>query len=234
MSPVSSSSEVCTMTLFGYRRTVNAKPPQGDTTVRPCLELLEDRVAPAVIGTTTNVAISISPNLLSLTAVETITATVTQQDTNGMPVSVGSVVFNVNNQQGTVPLNSNGQASFTATLPLFAVATNQTVLASYGSTIIGPPTVNLLFVGSQFLSPVYLNMFNEVFPSQVTFGTQPNGTFSPGISFNSASGETNAVTVFFLPVDFNYIDPGRIQSITIGGFTLPGSFSSVFGIQQLG
>lgn len=203
-------------------------PARRDTRVRPCLEHLEDRMVPAAIDTTTNVAIAITPNLFGHTATETITATVTQLGSN-TPVTSGNLNFNLNNQQGTVPLNSNGQATFSVSLPLFAVVNNQTLLASYGGATAGINT----FESSAFLSPVYLNMLNGVFASQITFGTPPTPT-PPTTPFNSASGEKDAITLLFLPVDFNYIDPGRIDTIDIGGFTIPGAFATVFGIQQLG
>jgi hypothetical protein len=188
------------------------------------LECLEDRLALNNFLTTTNVAISITPNLLSRTAIETITATVTQQGT-AAPVTNGTVAFNVNNQTATAGLNSNGQAAFSVALPLFAVANNQTLQANFQGATVGPDT----FSGSVFLSPVYLNVWNASFPAQITFGTPTSTT-----SFQSSGGETDDVSVFGSHLKFNYIDPGRITTISWFGFTFPGSFSAALGVPQLG
>ncbi len=218
------------MTLFGWLRKNNGKQSQGgnlsrrSTSARPRLEELEDRVTPAVFDTTTNVAITISPNFLSRTATETITATVTQVPqlgtTTPVPVAAGTVNFNVNGQTGTAALNSSGQATFSTNLPLYAVVGGQTVEADYQGATTNTDTFNF----SSFLSPVYLNALNAVFTSQITFGTPPTTTFSP--SFNSAGGETNNISLFGLPIKFNYVDPGTIENFTLLGLTLPGSFSS--------
>jgi hypothetical protein len=215
------------MTLFGWLRGINAMlvrrrgqasrnaPVQQGVTIRPRLECLEDRLAPSDFLTTTNVAISITPNMVTRTANETITATVTQQGTT-TPVTAGTVAFNVNNQMATAGVNSNGQAAFSVSLPLYAVATNQTVEASYQGTTVGSDT----FLGSQFLAPVYLNVMNWVFASQITFET-PTSTSS----FQSSGGETDNVSLFGLSVKFNYVDPGTIDNFAVLGFTLPGSLS---------
>ncbi len=107
---------------------------------------------PTTFNTTTNVALSITPSFFARTATETITATVTQAGTT-TPVTSGNVSFNVNGQTGTAALNSAGQASFTTTLPLYAVADNQTLQAFYAGATVGSDTFN----SSVFLSPVYLN-----------------------------------------------------------------------------
>jgi hypothetical protein len=225
-----------TMTLLGWLRENNGylarRSGQGSrstavqrgATIPPRLEHLEDRLSPTNFLTTTNVAISITPNVLTRTANETITATVTQQGT-ATPVTNGTVAFNVNNQMATAGLNSNGQAIFSVSLPLFAVATNQTLQVNYQGATVGSDT----FDDSVFLSPVYLNLMNEFLPSQITYGTPTSTT-----SFQSSGGETNNISFFGLAVKFNYIDPGRIQTIAIGGFTFPGVFATAFGIQQLG
>jgi hypothetical protein len=219
------------MTLFGWLRGINGKharrsgqssrsePMRRGATIRPRLEPLEDRLAPASLATTTNVAISITPNALAATANETITATVTQQGTT-TPVTSGNIAFNVNNKMGTATLNSNGQATFSVALPLIAVALNQTVEVAYAGATVGTNT----FVASTFLSPVYLNVMNAVFASQITFGTPPTTTTTPP-PFNSSGGETNDVSVFGLSVSFSYVDPGTIQNFTALGLTFPGSLS---------
>jgi hypothetical protein len=225
--------EECTMSLFGWLRAINGKsgrhsgqgsrsvPERRGATVRPCLERLEDRLAPASVATTTSIAVSITPNALAHTANETITATVTQTGTT-TPVTSGNIGFNVNNQTGTAALNSSGQATFSVGLPLYAVALNQTVQVSYAGATVGTNT----FVASSFLAPVYLNVMNAVFASQITFGTPPStGTATPFTTFQSSGGETNDVSVFGISVKFNYVDPGTIQNFTALGITFPGSLS---------
>jgi hypothetical protein len=122
-------------------------------------------------------------------------------------------------------LNGNGQAAFSVALPLFAVANNQTIQVNYQGATIGSDT----FSNSVFLSPVYLNVWNEVFPAQITYGTPTSTT-----SFQSSGGETDDVSVFGFHLKFNYIDPGHINTINWLGFTFPGSFSTAFGVPQLG
>ena len=224
------------MNLFGWLREINGKqlrrggqvgrdsPARPGATTQLLLECLEDRLAPTNFSTTTNVAISITPNFLARTAIETITATVTQQGTT-TPVTSGIVALNVNNQMTSAGLNGNGQAAFSVALPLFAVANNQTLQANYQGATIGPDTLS----GSVFLAPVYLNVWNASFPAQITFGT-PTST----VSFQSSGGETDDVSIFGFHLKFNYIDPGRISTINLLGFTFPGSFSTAFGIPQLG
>jgi hypothetical protein len=224
------------MTLLGWLREVNGMlsrrsgqvsrnaPVQRGATIQPRLEHLEDRLAPTDFLTSTSVAISITPNFLTQKANETITATVTQQGTT-TPVTSGSVAFNVNNQMGSAGLNGNGQASFSVTLPLFAVTNNQILEASYSGATVGPDN----FFSSTFLAPVYLNIWNGMFPSQITYGPTTSTT-----SFQSSGGETNDVSVFGFHLKFNYIDPGRIDTIVWFGLTFPGSISGAFGVPQLG
>ena len=224
------------MNLFGWLREINGKqlrrggqvgrdsPARPGATTQLLLECLEDRLAPTNFLTTTDVAISITPNFLARTAIETITATVTQQGTS-TPVTSGTVALNVNNQMSSAGLNGNGQAAFSVTLPLFAVANNQTLQANYQGATVGPDT----FSGSVFLAPVYLNVWNASFPAQITYGA-PTSTSS----FQSSGGETDDISVFGSHLKFNYIDPGRITTISWFGFTFPGSFSAAFGVPQLG
>lgn len=216
------------MTLFGWLRKSNGKQSQVGSpgrrnqrvsSIRPRLEELEDRVTPAAIDTVTNVAISITPNFLGRTATETVTATVTEAGTT-TPVTSGTVAFNLNGQTADAGLSSTGTATFTTSLPLYAVLANQTLGVQYSGAMTATDTFN----ESMFLSPVYLNVLNAVLPAQITFGTPPTTTFVP--SFNSAGGETNTVSLFSLPIKFNYVDPGTIDNFTILGFTLPGSFSA--------
>ena len=213
------------MTLLGWLRKVTEKPERRDATMRPRLEQLEDRLGLSTFDTVTTAAISITPNFFGLNATETVTATVTQQGTT-TPVTGGNVAFNVNNQTGTAALNSNGQATFSVTLPLFAVGTNQTLQVSYQGATVSSDTFN----SSAFLAPVYLNVDNLIFPAQVTYGTPTSST-----SFQSSGGETDAFSYFGMPLKFNYSDPGSIQTINWGPFTFPGAYSIIFGVpSQLG
>lgn len=213
------------MTLLGWLRRNTEKPERQDAMVRLQLEPLEDRLALSTFNTVTNAAISITPNFFGLNATETITATVMQQGTT-TPVTGGNVAFNVNNQMGTATLNNNGQATFSVTLALFAVGTNQTLQVNYQGATIGSDTFN----NSAFLAPVYLNVDNLIFPAQITYGTPTSAT-----SFQSSGGETDALTYFGLPLKFNYSDPGSIQNINWGPFSFSGVYSVFFGVPtQLG
>jgi hypothetical protein len=224
------------MTLFGWLRKINGKQSQGGnfsrrsqrvTTSRPRLEELEDRVTPTAFDTVTNVAITITPNFLSRTAIETITATVTNNDVGGPTPNAGNVNFLLNNKSVIgVPVNSSGQATTNINLPLYAVAGSQTINVFYEGTVSGTDTFN----ASVFLSPVYLNTMNAVFPSTITFVGPPLSQGSLPVSpFGTYNGETDTVSLFGLAVKFNYIDPGTIDTFNILGFTLPGSLSgSVF------
>lgn len=192
----------------GYRKLLSGgsrEMTHPATIIRPRLELLEDRLAPT--ATSTGVAISIAPNWLTLTATETLTATVTQQSGN-TPVTSGSVAFNVNNQHGTASLNNNGQATFAVNLPLFAVALNQTLGVSFQGSDSDD--------ASSFVAPVYLNIWNAILPSRIAYG--PPETSS---SLGSAGGESDALFLFDIPVIAHYVDPGLIDSIAINDFLFP-------------
>lgn len=217
------------MTLFGWLQEINGKlaragnPDRRGVASCPCLEQLEDRVTPTTFDTITNVAINIAPSLGARTATETITATVTQAGaTTPAPVTSGNVFFNVNGQTGTVGLNSAGQATFMTTLPLYAVASTQTPQAFYEGATTDTDTFN----SSAFLSPVYLNVLNAIFPSNITFVGPPlSQTTLPINPYGSYKGETDNVSLFAIPIDFNYVDPGTIQTFNLFGLTLSGSFS---------
>lgn len=224
------------MTLFGWLRKINGNltrsgnPDRRSAAVRPCLEQLEDRVTPTTFDTITNVAINIAPNLTTKSATETVTATVTQAPTNGgtanTPVTSGNVAFNLNGQTGTAALNASGQATFTATLPLYAVASTQALAAVYTGGTSGSDTFNNSF----FLSPVYLNTLNGLFASNITFtGPALNQTSLPINDFGSYKGESDSMTLIILPVDFHYVDPGTIQDFTLLGLNLPGSLAPRLG-----
>lgn len=184
---------------------------------RPRLEQLEDRVAAATFDTVTNVDIKINPTYF-FNAIETITATLTQAGTN-TPVTSGNVVFNLNNRTATAPLNDAGAASFTTTLPLLAVATNQTVQAFYEGAATGSDTFN----SSVFFSPVYLNQWNAFLLSFISFaGPPPAQSTLPINSYGSYNGE-NDMFLYNVPgspvgetfILVHYVDPGVIQSIRL-------------------
>lgn len=222
------------MTLLGWLRKINEKMWRGDkhdcrrttaqqvVTARLRLEQLEDRLTPTPVNTVTNVAVSITPNLFAGTATETVTATEYIQGAGRLPGV--PIFFNVNGMTGTVRAgpsgSSGGQASFTITMPLFAVAMPQTVEASF----LG---IDGSYEPSTFLSPVYLNVLNAFFSSNVTFAGPPLSQSSLPINpYGSYNGESDNVNLFGIPVDFHYVDPGTIQSFTLFGLTLPGSFSA--------
>ncbi len=189
---------------------VRRSKPHPVTPVRPRLETLEDRLSPA--ATSIGVAINIVPNFQTFTATETLTATLTQQGTN-TPVTSGIVAFNANNQHGTASLDSNGQATFAVNLPLFSVAQNQTLDVFFqGSTGADP---------SSFVSPVYLNFWNALLPSQLTYGpptTIPTSSFP---ALGSTGGESDALSLLGIPVIAHYVDPGLIDSVAFNMFLFP-------------
>jgi hypothetical protein len=210
------------MILFSRSRKINRMPAQRSTAVRPRLEQLEERLTPSTYNTITSAAISIAPNFAARTATETITATVTNLDPNGPPVTAGNIGVNVNN---TVvaggPLNSSGQASVTITLPLFAVAVPQTLEVFYGGATVGSNTFN----SSAFFSPVYLNLLNVFFSSNVTFvGPYYSQQSIPIGPYGTYNGETD--TINFFDIQFNYVDPGMIETFSILGIGFPGSFAA--------
>jgi hypothetical protein len=202
------------------KATAPARPPAGS---RLGLERLEDRVTPS----TTNISIAIAPNFFSGRMTETLTATVSPSagDT-GTPT--GNFKFNVNNQTAIVGIGANNSAMATFNLPVTSLLAGQSVNVGFQST-------SLTFTSSFFNSPVYTNLDNLLFPSAITFGAPPsNFTNSTGtgsstvFQFNSAFGETDTVTFFFIPVTFNYVDPGTVTSVNAFGFNFPGFLSSSF------
>jgi hypothetical protein len=207
-------------------------------TVRPTLESLEDRITPTDFGTFTNVTVQIVPNMFNLTMTEKVTANVTVNGTfdpmtgaftpgTGPAVSSGMVLFNLNNQQQSANVNSNGQATATFNLPLLVLFTSQTLQASYEGATVG----SNIFESSQFLAPLYTNFDNLIFVATLTFGTlsqqQQTGNPTMGVlpSFNTAQGETNNMGL----VSFNYDDPGTITTFQAFGFTFPGSLAFKVG-----
>jgi hypothetical protein len=238
---------------FGRKASARLRP-----TARPCLEELEGRLTPStLVSTYTDVSVQVAPSFFSGTVKETVTATVknvpsfdptTGQTTpvpSGAGPASGTVLFNLNNQMQNAQLNSNGQATVSFTLPIFAVLTSQTLEADYLGTpsSITPP--DFIFNGSTFLAPLYMNFNNILFSATLTFGQLTPQQTAPPMSnpiggqptslplFNTAQGETDSFGI----VNFLYIDPGVINQVEVFGFTLPGSFAAqlnAFGPQFSG
>jgi hypothetical protein len=218
--------------------------PRSRPSTRPCLEELESRLTPSFMtGTYTNVSVQVSPSFFSGTVTETITATVTNAPSfdpftgittpvpsGATPPSGGMILFNLNNLQQSAQLNSSGQATVSFKLPIFAVLTSQTLSAQYqGFT----DSNNDVFQESGFLSALYMNYNNLLFPATLTFSqltpqqVQPTvnmttSTTTALANFNTAQGETDSFGI----VSFLYIDPGTINQIQAFGFTVPGSFAA--------
>jgi len=235
--------------LNGIRGDGAPKASSGRPTVRPILEFLEDRITPADFGTYTNVTVQIIPNLFNLTVTEKVTANVTVNGTfdpithaftpgTGPAVSTGKVLFNLNNQQQSASVNSNGQATATFTLPLLTLFTSQTLDAQYKPVPLSAPPLpeENIFEPSEFLAPLYTNFDNLIFVATLTFGTltpqQQTATIDPTTheftalpSFNTAQGESNNMGV----LNFHYDDPGTITTFEVFGFTLPGSLAFKVG-----
>jgi hypothetical protein len=238
---------------IGRKAAVRSRP-----TARPCLEELEGRLTPsAVVSTYTDVSVQVAPSFFSGTVKETVTATVknvpsfnptTGQTTpvpSGAGPASGTVLFNLNNQMQNAQLNSNGQATVSFTLPIFAVLTSQTLEASYLGTPSAMDLSDFDYLGSTFLAPLYMNYNNLLFSATLTFGQlTPQQTAPPPTNpttgqptslplFNTAQGETDSFGI----VNFLYTDPGVINQVEVLGFTLPGSFAAqlnAFGPQFTG
>jgi hypothetical protein len=216
--------------------------PRPSTRLR--LEELEDRVVPSFVGTAdtyTNASVQIAPNLGSMSVTETVTATVSTVNFDpftGMSTTIpsgagnnatgGKVLFNLNNQQATATVNSNGQATATFTVPLLAFLTSQTLELSYQGFA---PDAGSNYRSSSFLAPLYKNFDNVFLPSTLTFNqlTPQQTQFSTTTlsSFYTAQGETDSV--FNGLIKFNYVDPGTIDTVSVLSFNLPGVFALQLG-----
>lgn len=240
-----------------FRQRILEETPPSRPNARLRLEELEDRLVPSFVGTAntyTNASVQITPNVSRLSVTETVTATVTTipftNTTTGMTTPVpsgagnnatgGTVLFNLNNQQASANLNSNGQATATFTVPLLAFLTSQTLELSYQGFA---PDSSSSYNSSSFLAPLYLNFDNLMFSSMLTFNQltpqQQAGTFTTtggpsgfGVqtslpSFYTAQGETNSLLNGL--IKFNYVDPGTIDTVSVLGFNLPGIFAFELG-----
>jgi hypothetical protein len=209
--------------LTAFRRACSAKRTAQPAlpTSRLALEQLEDRVTPSIL----NVSVSINPNIFTMSLQETLTATITATTgETGSPT--GTVSFNVNNQVQNIAVSGN-QATATYTIPLFTALSGQAL-----SVLFNPDTTST-FSSSAFLAPLFLNLENFVFSSNITFGAPTasfsNFTTSTGMttsSFNSQFGETDVVQFGFIPVTFNYAQDGSISTVSFLGVTFPGFFAA--------
>lgn len=233
-----------------FRKQSQTKALQTRPSTRLRLEELEDRLTPSFVGTAftyTNATIQITPNLRSLSITETVTATVTTvpavDPTTGQITPVpagagapsGTVLFSLNNELQSATLNANGQATATFTVPMRSphyltewyashVLSVQYEGSSSDSGTYSP--------GPLFIAPFYTNFINAFLPATLTFGqltpqqvtgnlNTSTGQVTPLPTFNTAQGETDDFGLFA----YQYVDPGIINSMTIGSLTLPGSFA---------
>lgn len=232
--------------LLRKRSQAKTAPPRPSTRLR--LERLEDRVVPSfVTNTYTNATVQITPGL---TVTETVTATVTPfqgfDSSTGQITSIpagatpptgGTVLFNLNNQMQSATLNGKGQATATFQVPLLAFLTSQTLSVDFLGTSDSSGDV---WQGSTFLAPLYKNFDNLLLPGTLTFNQltpqqfyaerisafqNPSGIPTTLDSNNTAQGETDSLGLFA----FNYVDPGTINTVTVLGFQLPGSFALQLG-----
>jgi hypothetical protein len=229
--------------FFRKRPQTKTASPRPSTRLR--LEQLEDRVVPSFMTATyTNATVSITPGF---TVTEKVTATVTNfpsfDSSNGQIIPIpsgataptqGTVLFNLNNMQQSATLNSNGQATATFQVPLLAFLTSQTLEVSYqGFT----DSSGDIWVGSDFLAPLYKNWDNVLFPGTLTFNQltpqqvyaedissfqNPSGQATTLTPYNTAQGEKDTIKTPIGSVTFNYVDPGTISTISALGMTLPG------------
>lgn len=219
------------------RKAAASTPPS----TRPCLEELESRVTPTPFsGTYTNAVVQVTPNFLAGTVTETVTANVTNAPTfdsiSGVTTPVppgavtpsGTILFNLNNHQQQAQLNSNGQATASFTLPIFAVLTSQQLSVEYEG---GPNSEP-----SAFNAPLYMNFDNLLLPATLTFGQLSPQQLTPSFNtttgaltslppFNTAQGETDSMGL----LRFGYTDPGVISSVDALGIDLPGMFAAALG-----
>jgi hypothetical protein len=239
-----------TRTAF-LRKRSQAKAPQTRPSSRLWLEELEDRLTPSFAGTAytyTNAAIQITPNLASHSITETVTATVTTvpavdpttgQITGPIPAGagtpIGTVLFSLNNELQSATLNANGQATATFTVPLQSLQNLAEWNASHVLAVqyAGSSTASGTYSpGPLFIAPIYTNFLNALFPALLTFGqltpqqvagnlNTSTGQVTPLPTFNTAQGETDDFGLFA----YQYVDPGTINSMTIGSMTLPGGFA---------
>jgi hypothetical protein len=244
-----------------FRKRIPADKTPQRPSARLRLEQLEDRLVPAGFGFTdtyTNASIQINPGF---TVTETVTATVTPfpsfnftpgspgtapntPPSGATPPTGGNVIFNLNNMQQTVAVNSNGQATATFQVPLLSFLGSQTLGVQYrGFT---DTNAGNQWGQSSFGAPIYKNFDNLLLPATITFNqltpqqvyafyfqeysTNPLVPFqqvTANSPYNTANGETDNLGNGL--IKFNYIDPGTINTITALGMQLPGTFAFQLG-----
>jgi hypothetical protein len=159
------------------------------------------------------------------------------------------VLFNLNNMQQSVTVNSIGppaplqrplMAFATFQVPLLAFLSSQTLTVEYqGSS----DTSGDIWEGSTFLAPLYKNFYNVLFSGTLAFNQltpqqvyaeeisafqNPSGIPTTLAPYNTAQGETN--TLLGGALAFNYVDPGTISTVSVLGITqLPGIFAVSLG-----
>jgi hypothetical protein len=206
------------------------------------LEELEDRIVPQFTAATyVNPTVQITPGF---TVTETVTATVTTfpgissggPNAQITPVPAGAfnptsgtVMFLLNNQVKSAPLNANGQATATFQIPLLAFFSSQKLEVSYGG-FTDPASGDrwLSNEGNPFRASLYTNFDNLLLPGTLSFAQlTPQQVYAfelqntPATSlrpFYTINGETDNLGLFA----FNYADPGEIKSVTAFGMQLPG------------
>jgi len=250
------------LTSWLRKRTPAVKTPKSPST-RLRLEQLEDRIVPAfTTGTYVNPTVQITPGF---TVTETVTATVTTFPSfsmNGQIIPVpagafnptsGNVLFILNNQVRSAPLNANGQASATFQVPLLAFFTTQRLDVVYNG-FTDQANQNVWMQSNSFVAPLYTNFDNLLLPGTLTFAqltpqqvyafeinsfqnrnplpfpAPPPDNIPPSFPtllrpFYTANGETNNLGLFA----FNYVDPGTINTVTAFGVQLPGIFAIQLG-----
>jgi hypothetical protein len=220
------------LTSWLRKRTPAVKTPKSPST-RLRLEQLEDRIVPAfTTGTYVNPTVQITPGF---TVTETVTATVTTFPSismNGQIIPVpagafnptsGNVLFILNNQVKSAPLNANGQASATFQVPILAFFASQQLLDVFYNGSADPANQNF-WEGNTFRAPLYTNFVNLLLPGNLTFGQLTPQQVST-MSLGTTNGETNNLGLFA----FNYVDPGQISSVTAFGVQFSGSVALQLG-----
>jgi hypothetical protein len=215
-----------------FRGKTRSGPARYRSAASPRLEELESRLAPfGLFQSYLNASVQIIPNLSSFTVTENVTATVVDYmgplGVSPVPVTGGTVYFNLNNQLQQTQVDSNGQATATFKVPLFELFSTQLLtLQSYGGTSEAFPSYFRAYP-SYFMAPLYRNFDNFLFPANVTFPWQNSGYFASDFRLptNSANGETDNFGLF----SFQYSDPGVITSMELFGRQLPGIFAAALG-----
>jgi hypothetical protein len=207
----------------GGHQVCRSTPKHREVTTQLRLEHLEERLTPTTFNTTTNAAVSISPNFFARTANETITATVTQGGTNAL-VTSGNVAFNINGQTG----DSGAQQRRAGKLHDYAALVRRRQQPDAAGFLRGCNCRLRHFQQQRFsLAHISHNILNALFPSNITFVGPPTSQSSLPINpYGSFNGETNSVLLVFVPVDFHYVNPGTIQTFDLFGITFSGYFSA--------